>query len=176
MTVIREQSGVDMVLVKKMNLRQRLAFLVVSFCVIAAVVGIAGLYGMAAAERHMHAVYENGTKPMEHLSGILVHLIDSRAQVLRALQKSAPEAARERADRVERSLTEIEGIWAAFVATPATVDGKRLAAKLDIDRQRAIQQTDGCWSYCGDGAEVLYLRTGEADDGAVGWHEGRRRI
>jgi methyl-accepting chemotaxis protein len=128
-----------MILVKKLNLRQRLAVLVVSFCVIAAVIGMAGQYGMGAAERHLHAVYENGMQPTEQLSGVLVHLIDSRAQVLRALQQSAAEGVRERVDQVERNLAEIERIWTAFASTPTTAEEKILAAKLENDRQRLVK-------------------------------------
>jgi methyl-accepting chemotaxis protein len=128
-----------MILVKKLNLRQRLAVLVVSFCVIAAVIGMAGQYGMRTAERHLHAVYEDGKQPTEQLSGILVHLIDSRAQVSRALQQSTAEVVRERADQAERSLAEIGRIWTAFAATSDTVEEKMLVAKLDNDRQRLVK-------------------------------------
>ena len=61
----------------KMNLRQRLLFLVASSCVAMAILGMAGAYGIAIAEKQLQAVYQGSANPIEQPSNITHRELDA---------------------------------------------------------------------------------------------------
>jgi methyl-accepting chemotaxis protein len=123
-------------MIKTKHVATRLYVLVALLASIMLAVGAAGLKGMSGAVNGLETVYADRTIPLVDLGNIQRLLLSSYADVLRAYQHNpASELSKlhdhpvsEHVKRIQGNLTEIDRLWAKYMATYLTPEEKDLAA------------------------------------------------
>ncbi|HUX64148.1 methyl-accepting chemotaxis protein, partial [Sulfuricella sp.] len=133
----------------KLNVGSRLIFLVILMTIFMVAIGIIGLRATSTAVSSLETVYTDRTVPLASLAKVAQLFNANVDQVLRALQHNPSyEVAKlhdhpvsEHVKRIEASKTELDKIWAEYMATYLTPEEKQLAENFMQKRKVFLEET-----------------------------------
>jgi methyl-accepting chemotaxis protein len=138
---IQDGKVVNTTLLRRLNpirnatLKSRLLSLIGLLCVLMAIVGGVGLYGLNKANTNIRTVYEDCTIPMSQIALIQKYLLLNQLRITASQSTSAPEEIQKNITEVEQNIAKITKIWEAYTSTYLTPKEKILADKFFEDRK-----------------------------------------
>jgi methyl-accepting chemotaxis protein len=117
-------------MMKTMKVGVRLGLLVGFLCVLMAVIGGAGLRGMAFSNDKLRTVYEDRTVGLMQLSTVSAAMLRIRYNILNSAVPTTPEQAQQNSSELAADQERLETNWKDYADSNMTADEKRLAADL----------------------------------------------
>jgi PAS domain S-box-containing protein len=127
-------------MIKNLSIKSRL---IVNFFLIAVtLLGIesVSLFGMSTAKDSLKTVYEDRIIALDQLTEIESLILQSRIAITASLVAQTPDEIASNIAKLEKNLTKIDKVWAAYMATYLTPEEKMLAAQFASDRQKFVTQ------------------------------------
>jgi PAS domain S-box-containing protein len=127
-------------MIKNLSIKSRL---IVNFFLIAVtLLGIesVSLFGMSTAKDSLKTVYEDRIIALDQLTEIESLILQSRIAITASLVAQTPDEIASNIAKLEKNLTKIDKVWAAYMATYLTPEEKILAAQFASDRQKFVTQ------------------------------------
>ncbi|WP_071324065.1 methyl-accepting chemotaxis protein [Janthinobacterium sp. 1_2014MBL_MicDiv] len=124
----------------KMTLKAHLSVVIGFLSLLSIVIGLFGLYGMNKTNEGLKTAYEDRTVALEQVARIDSLLVRSRLQLAEALLDPVAAKIHAKAETIEATITEVNKIWNAYMATYLTPHEKLLADKFAVDREKMVRE------------------------------------
>jgi PAS domain S-box-containing protein len=119
---------------KTLKIRGRLTLLISMLCLLMAIIGVLGLYGINTSNEGLRTIYEDRTIPLGQLGAI--GRLQERNQLLiaKAIHSSSQDEIKNAVSQIESNIAEVSKNWDDYMATYLTPEEKVLADKFVVDR------------------------------------------
>ncbi len=121
-----------------LRISTRLALLTGSLCLLLAIVGGLGLYGLGRSNEGLRTVYDDRVVPLAQLSEIKDKTMQNQQHLLQALMDPRPQEIATHTALVEGNIAAITTTWQAYLATYLTPEEKVLADKFTEARKEFV--------------------------------------
>ncbi len=124
----------------QLKISTRLAILVSVMGILMVLIGSIGLYGIRSSDHALETVYRDRTLPLGQLSELSYVSLYNRWELAVTLLEPTASRKRQSIDTIEKNISDMDKVWAAYMSTRMTTEEDRLAKRFQDKQNRYVQE------------------------------------